>query len=1018
MRTEYGSNLVDWNGLIVTTNSTINTVSQMIPAASILAITSITNQGRYCIVTTAAPYPYFDKESVLISGAADPNFNGYQRITFIDSTHFSYMASALPTGAYTGATVASLKVTKAIVYADPGNSANVTIGPDSNASQRPIAPGQEYTIPQTVSPDGNVVKFELAKWYTTSGAASQTLRILTICAMIMLFFLSNSAFAQYSPTNGTGGGGTNGIASNGGTGTSNTFISPTLTNPKFGTGASVISLYDAMTNYLGGFTNGQFIGNGRGLTNILGTVFDFSRGGVSANMYTVPFTNTPAFENQVGTSRNGGPAACLWWNGDGTSNGWSGSWLIPGYMIQGDAQFQQYQSGGYHDRYFFVNGNGGNVGSSFSGNDSVHVEINMNSYGSMSGNAGGRVTTNGSQYNAGVTGAAFVVTSNATPAETNYLTDPLAYAWGYVPAQAPISDLPDTALHVLNQNWYNWAVGVNSGGGFSGVYPFIYWDSTNRVLELAQTWASGVRRPWDAGFQHGVAIYNQTAGMYVRGNTTNGGSITASNGFIGTATAATNGVNLLDYIIAGDNIAGVTNSIPLQEGQLLNAFNGQTAALWWNKGKTTNGWMGNFTIPGQLTIGDPARMPFNAPNQSTTFWYFDGNPTNQTQANGTNNDGGLLIANMNPWISASAIGFQAATTNAAGNGTAISTNADGVPIYFNTGQQFSVGMVPPQAPAAGFPANAMMIVNGTYPITTAYIGGSPNHVVPVFYWNPTNQILHLAQPTTSVGQDFEGGFISGVNIYANGGNMSVPGNLTNKGVLITGSKPVQLTKATGSLNLSGAIDPNDTLSVTNLVLTSASGVYGFQLGNWFLNYAHGGDLDFAESGTGGEVLRMSSPAVGGPLMEWQVDGTIQWATAGRGLVQAGYGQFKTNQVSYGFVTNSLSAGSITTGGMVATNGYIEQTVTKTSSYTLTASDSVVYLNGATLTATLPTAVGASGKRYTIKLIASSTGTVNTTSSQNIEGSTSVSLAKQYDAITVQSDGTQWWIINEYSSGLL
>jgi hypothetical protein len=78
--------------------------------------------------------------------------------------------------------------------------------------------------------------------------------------------------------------------------------------------------------------------------------------------------------------------------------------------------------------------------------------------------------------------------------------------------------------------------------------------------------------------------------------------------------------------------------------------------------------------------------------------------------------------------------------------------------------------------------------------------------------------------------------------------------------------------------------------------------------------------------------------------------------------------------------------------------------------TLSASHSVVALTATGLTATLPTAVGITGRTYTIKLTASGTGTVATTSSQTIDGSTTYSLILQYKYVTVQSDGANWNII--------
>jgi len=78
--------------------------------------------------------------------------------------------------------------------------------------------------------------------------------------------------------------------------------------------------------------------------------------------------------------------------------------------------------------------------------------------------------------------------------------------------------------------------------------------------------------------------------------------------------------------------------------------------------------------------------------------------------------------------------------------------------------------------------------------------------------------------------------------------------------------------------------------------------------------------------------------------------------------------------------------------------------------TLTVVHNVVVLTATTLTATLPTAVGITGRIYTIKLTASGTGVVATTSSQTIDGSTTYSLSAQYKYVTVQNNGASWNII--------
>ncbi len=78
-------------------------------------------------------------------------------------------------------------------------------------------------------------------------------------------------------------------------------------------------------------------------------------------------------------------------------------------------------------------------------------------------------------------------------------------------------------------------------------------------------------------------------------------------------------------------------------------------------------------------------------------------------------------------------------------------------------------------------------------------------------------------------------------------------------------------------------------------------------------------------------------------------------------------------------------------------------------YTATATDHSLLLTVTGKTITLPTSIGILGRIYTIKLTASGTGTVATTSSQTIDGATTYSLSAQYKYVTVQSDGANWMI---------
>lgn len=88
--------------------------------------------------------------------------------------------------------------------------------------------------------------------------------------------------------------------------------------------------------------------------------------------------------------------------------------------------------------------------------------------------------------------------------------------------------------------------------------------------------------------------------------------------------------------------------------------------------------------------------------------------------------------------------------------------------------------------------------------------------------------------------------------------------------------------------------------------------------------------------------------------------------------------------------------------------------TKTSAYTLVNSDDTILgdCTSASFTLTLPTAVGITGKRFTIKKInTANTLTIATTSSQTIDGATSEALYGSTGCLVVQSDGANWILIS-------
>jgi hypothetical protein len=104
----------------------------------------------------------------------------------------------------------------------------------------------------------------------------------------------------------------------------------------------------------------------------------------------------------------------------------------------------------------------------------------------------------------------------------------------------------------------------------------------------------------------------------------------------------------------------------------------------------------------------------------------------------------------------------------------------------------------------------------------------------------------------------------------------------------------------------------------------------------------------------------------------------------------------------------------TTGTAAKSNDVVWPISTKTNTYPITAADSIIICDTTSnaFTVTLPTAVNAAGKMYRIKRVSAGTNrlTIATTSSQTIDGQTSVLVDERYAALTIVSDGSNWHIL--------
>jgi hypothetical protein len=127
-----------------------------------------------------------------------------------------------------------------------------------------------------------------------------------------------------------------------------------------------------------------------------------------------------------------------------------------------------------------------------------------------------------------------------------------------------------------------------------------------------------------------------------------------------------------------------------------------------------------------------------------------------------------------------------------------------------------------------------------------------------------------------------------------------------------------------------------------------------------------------------------------------------------------------NNGAIGTATNVTGIVAVANGGTGVTGAIA---AAKTTTYAILTTDQVILVDGTSaFTTTLPTAVGVTGKQYTIKRIDQTLAnavTIATTSSQTIDGVTTRKLMTQYEQFTVVSDGTNWQILShDYPRGLV
>lgn len=115
----------------------------------------------------------------------------------------------------------------------------------------------------------------------------------------------------------------------------------------------------------------------------------------------------------------------------------------------------------------------------------------------------------------------------------------------------------------------------------------------------------------------------------------------------------------------------------------------------------------------------------------------------------------------------------------------------------------------------------------------------------------------------------------------------------------------------------------------------------------------------------------------------------------------------------GTATRGTSTGGTQTVTKINLSGVGTTITTVTSTpYSAAISDGTILVNvSSNATVNLPTAVGNSGQRLTIKNLTNNTVTLDGSSTQTIDGALTYVLTGIYEKVTIQSDGSNWHIVS-------
>lgn len=180
----------------------------------------------------------------------------------------------------------------------------------------------------------------------------------------------------------------------------------------------------------------------------------------------------------------------------------------------------------------------------------------------------------------------------------------------------------------------------------------------------------------------------------------------------------------------------------------------------------------------------------------------------------------------------------------------------------------------------------------------------------------------------------------------------------------------------------------------------------------------GGRCTFRAS-NGGSASGSSTSNTGGNGGDLDFEAGRRGTGSGTGAANGTHGDMTfiigVGQGIMSMIGETLFAGILTSSPVTTfdiNGGIALNLVSKTANYTATTSDHTIICGAGneSFTITLPAVSGVSGIIYNIKNIGTGTITVDGASSETIDGATTAVISSQFGSITIQCDGTEWWII--------